>query len=235
MPKSHTKHMQKKQFILLVAFCIGFVTLSVAQPKNYNIRNGIGVIGGLTQYDIKTDNFATKSGNGFIGGMIATVDLPHKWYTVSYGLQFSQNSFEITGRPSAATVTQEQVEYELKAVQLAFLFHAKLLGDYLTIDLGPQLQYNSELELKDDSQSNYVINGFDALLAEDITPISQFNVNGVVGASAGIGNFKLRATYSYGFTNIFNKLNDQNLNVGGNADRFEGNQSMLSFALMITF
>ncbi|WP_298893643.1 outer membrane beta-barrel protein [uncultured Psychroserpens sp.] len=227
--------MQKKQFILLVAFCIGFVTLSVAQPKNYNIRNGIGVIGGLTQYDIKTDNFATKSGNGFIGGMIATVDLPHKWYTVSYGLQFSQNSFEITGRPSAATVTQEQVEYELKAVQLAFLFHAKLLGDYLTIDLGPQLQYNSELELKDDSQSNYVINGFDALLAEDITPISQFNVNGVVGASAGIGNFKLRATYSYGFTNIFNKLNDQNLNVGGNADRFEGNQSMLSFALMITF
>ncbi|WP_298899850.1 outer membrane beta-barrel protein [uncultured Psychroserpens sp.] len=227
--------MQKKQFILLVAFCIGFVTLSVAQPKNYNIRNGIGVIGGLTQYDIKTDNFATKSGNGFIGGMIATVDLPHKWYTVSYGLQFSQNSFEITGRPSAATVTQEQVEYELKAVQLAFLFHAKFLGDYLTIDLGPQLQYNSELELKDDSQNNYVINGFDALLAEDITPISQFNVNGVVGASAGIGNFKLRAAYSYGFTNIFNKLNDQNLNVGGNADRFEGNQSMLSFALMITF
>ena len=110
--------MQKKQFILLVAFCIGFVTVSVAQHKRYAIKNGIGVIGGLTQYDIATDNFTTKSGNGFIGGMIATVDLPHKWYTVSYGLQFSQNTFEITGRPSLATVTQAQMEYKLMAVQL---------------------------------------------------------------------------------------------------------------------
>jgi len=233
--KSHTKGMQKKQFILLVAFCIGFVTVSVAQHKRYAIKNGIGIIGGLTQYDIKTDNFATKSGNGFIGGMIATVDIPHKWYTVSYGLQFSQNSLEISGRPTLATITQEQIEYDLLAVQLAFMLHVKLIGDNLTIDLGPQLQYNSELELSDNSQSNFIIDGFDSLLAEDITKISQFNANGVVGASAGIGNFKLRATYSYGFTNILNKLNDQNLNVGGNADRFEGNQNMVSFALMITF
>ena len=235
MLKSHINHMQKKQFILLVVFCISFVTLTQAQHKRYAIKNGIGVIGGLTQYDIKTDNFSTKNGNGFIGGMVATVDIPHKWYTVSYGLQFSQNAFEITGRPSATTITQEQIEYELKVVQLAFMFHAKLLSDNLTLDLGPQLQYNSELELKDDNQNNFVIDGYDNLLAEAITPISQFNVNGVVGASAGIGNFKLRAAYSYGFTNIFKKLNDQNLNVGGNADRFEGNQSMLSFALMITF
>lgn len=227
--------MQKKQFILLVAFCIGFVTVSVAQHKRYKIKNGIGIIGGLTQYDITTDNFSTKSGNGFTLGMVATVDIPHKWYTVSYGLQFSQNTLEISGSPSLLSSTQEQIEYDLMAVQLAFMLHVKLLSDNLTLDLGPQLQYNSDLKLEDDSQSSHIISGYDALLAEDITGISPFNVNGVIGASAGIGNFKLRALYSYGFTNILKKLNDQNLNVGGNADRFEGNQNMLSFALMITF
>ncbi|WP_047549216.1 outer membrane beta-barrel protein [Psychroserpens sp. Hel_I_66] len=226
--------MQKKQFILLLTFCIGFVTITVAQHNTYKIKNGIGVIGGLTQYDIITDNFETKSGTGFIGGLVATVDIPHKWYTVSYGFQFSQNSIEITGRPSLTTITQEPIEYDIKMAQVAFLLHVKLLSDNLTLDLGPQLQYNSELELKNDDQKNFIIQGYDNLFAEDISDISKFNANGVVGASAGIGNFRLRATYSYGFTNIFGKLNDNDFNLN-NADRFEGNQSMLSFALMITF
>ncbi|WP_040279587.1 outer membrane beta-barrel protein [Psychroserpens damuponensis] len=226
--------MQKKQFILLVAFCLGFVTISLAQHNRYAIKNGIGLIGGLTQYDIKTDNFTTKSGDGFIGGMIATVELPHKWYTVSYGFQYAQNSLEITGRPSLTTITQEPIEYEIKTVQVAFLLHAKVLSDNLTIDFGPQLQYNTSLELKDDSQENFVIDGYDALLAKDITDISQFNVNGVIGASAGIANFRLRASYSYGFTNILGKLNDKSLTTTPSSEKFKGNQSMLSFALMIT-
>jgi hypothetical protein len=227
--------MQKKQFILLVVFCIGFVTILVAQHKRYAIKNGIGIMGGLTQYDIATDNFKTKSGNGFTGGLSATVDIPHKWYTVSYGFQFSQNTLEITGRPSLMTITEEQLEYNLMAVQVAFLLHVKLISDNLTIDVGPQLQYNGMLELDDDSKSNYIIDGFDSLLAEDISDISKFNANGVIGASAGIGNFKLRAIYSYGFTNILNKLNDQNLTITPSSEKFKGNQNMLSFVLMITF
>ena len=49
--------MQIKAFIVLVALSIGFVTIGVAQPQNFNIRNGIGIGGGLTQYDIITDYF----------------------------------------------------------------------------------------------------------------------------------------------------------------------------------
>lgn len=227
--------MQNKRFILLVVCCIGFVTISVAQHKRYAIKNGIGIMGGLTQYDIATDNFKTKSGNGFTGGLSATVDIPHKWYSVSYGFQFSQNSLEITGRPSLMTITEEQLDYNLMAVQVAFLLHVKIISENLTIDIGPQLQYNGMLELDDESKSNYIIDGFDSLLAEDISDISKFNANGVIGASAGIGNFKLRALYSYGFTNILNKLNDQNLTTTPSSETFNGNQSMLSFVLMITF
>lgn len=235
MLKSHTLQMQKKQFILLVAFCIAFVTVSTAQHKRYTIKNGIGIIGGLTQYDITTDNFITKSGSGFLGGMVATVDIPQKWFTVSYGLQFSQNSIEIEGRSSAISQQIELLEYDIMAVQLAFMLHVKLLSDNLTLDLGPQLQYNGQLDLKNSNQEGFFINGYDTLLAEDISDISPFNVNGVVGASAGIGNFRLRASYSYGFTNILRKLNDENLATTPSSDTFEGNQSMLAFALMITF
>lgn len=235
MLKSHTLQMQKKQFILLVAFCIAFVTVSTAQHKRYTIKNGIGLIGGLTQYDITTDNFVTKSGSGFLGGMIATVDIPQKWFTVSYGLQFSQNSIEIEGRSSAISQQIELLEYDIMAVQLAFMLHVKLISDNLTLDLGPQLQYNGQLDLKNSNQEGFFINGYDALLAEDISDISPFNVNGVVGASAGIGNFRLRASYSYGFTNILRKLNDENVATTPSSDKFEGNQSMLAFALMITF
>lgn len=235
MLKSHILQMQKKQFIVLVVFCIAFVTISNAQHTRYKIKNGIGIIGGLTQFDITTDNFKTQSGSGFIGGMVATVDIPHKWFTVSYGLQLSQSSIEIEGRSTATTLQIEQLEYDLMAVQLAFMLHVKLLSDNITLDVGPQLQYNGQLELKDSNQEGFLINGYDALFAEDISDISPFNVNGVVGASAGIGNFKLRATYSYGFTNIFRKLNDQDLTTTPSSEKFEGNQTMLAFALMITF
>ncbi len=227
--------MQKKQFIILVVFCIAFVTLSTAQHKRYTIKNGIGVVGGLTQYDITTNNFVTKSGSGFLGGMIATVDIPQKWFTVSYGLQFSQNSIEVEGRSLVNPLQVEQLEYDLMAIQLAFMLHVKLISDNLTLDVGPQLQYNGQLDLKNSNQKGYLINGYDTLLAEDIKDISPFNVNGVVGASAGIGSFKLRATYSYGFTNILNKLNDQNLTTTPLSKEFKGTQSMLAFALMITF
>ena len=71
-------------------------------------------------------------------------------------------------------------------------------------------------------------------MAKDITDISQFNVNGVVGISAGIGAFRIRAQYGYGLTNIFSKLNNNNLNTIGGKSTFKGNQQLLSLTAMIT-
>ena len=235
MLNSHTFQMQKKQFIVLVVICIAFVTLGHSQHKRYTIKNGIGLLGGLTQYDIKTDNFSTKSSSGFIGGLTATVDIPHKWFTVSYGLQLAQNSLEVEGRSSLLATNVEMLEYDIMTAQLSFVLHVKLLSDNLTLDVGPQLQYNGKLELNSDSQENFIINGYDSLLAKDISEVAPFNVNGLIGASAGIGSFKLRAMYSYGFTNILRKLNDEDLTTTPLSEDFEGNQSIFIAALQITF
>lgn len=226
--------MQIRPFILLVAISIGFVTMSFSQRRGMvYISNGIGIGGGLTRFDIKTDNFETKTGNGWVGAMAATLDLPHRWYTVSYGMQVSESNLEIMG--SNLTAPSKPLEYKLLAVQAQFLFHLKVAKDYLMLDAGPMLQYNSELELKDSSKENYSLEGYSNLLAKDIRDISKFNVNASVGATTGFSHFKLRVQYIYGLTNILNKLNDKNLDAGPSNEKFKGNQSMLAFMAFIYF
>ena len=226
----------KNKYIVLVVLLLGFVTLSFSQRRGHvNITNGLGVFGGLTQFDIATDNFETKAGNGWIGGFTATVDLPHRWYAVSYSIQLSENNLEISGRELPISTTSEMMEYKLMTVQAAFLFHLKIVKNNITLDAGPMLQYNGELELKDDAQENYIIDGYSALMANEISDISKFNVNGAIGATAGFDNFKIRAQYIYGFTNMLNKLNDQNLSTEPSNDNFKGNQQMIALSAMILF
>lgn len=226
--------MQIRQYIILVALSIGFVTTSFSQRRPHgtiNIVNGIGVGGGLTQFDIKTDNFETIKGNGWIGGMAATLDVPHRWYTVSYGMQVSESNLEIMG--INPILVSEPIEYKLMMVQAQFLFHAKIVSDYLMIDAGPMLQYNGKMDLKDESKKDYLINGYSVLTAKDLSDISKFNVNASIGATAGFNHFKIRVQYIYGVTNMFNKLNDQNLNTLPGNKAFKGNQSMLAFMAFI--
>lgn len=225
--------MKFRSRILLVAILIAFVTEIHAQPQNYNIRNGIGIQAGVSLFDIDTDNFITKQGTGFVGGMAATVDLPHKWYTISWGMLLSEQNFEISGRPSSLTA-EEMIEYKLKMVQLNFLFHAKVLGDAFTIDVGPQIQYNGELELKNSNHETYQINNYSGLSAQDITDISKINANAVAGISAGFGPIRLRAHYIYGITNMLNKLNNNSLEFTGENSEFKGNQNIITLTALIT-
>lgn len=227
--------MKFKHFILLVAFTLCFVTTTYSQHTTFAIKNGFGVMGGISQYDIITDNFVTKSRQGWVGGLSSTVDIPNEWYNLSFGMQISENNLEILGRTLENVAGNEIIEYKLMAVQLGFTYHAKVISNNVTIDFGPQLQYNSKLELKNNTQESYIINGYDSLTALDVSDISQFNVNGMAGISAGIGFFRIKAQYIYGFLNILNKLNDKNLNVGNATEKFKGNQSMLVFAAMFSF
>ncbi len=222
--------MKSKQFNLLVAILLLFVTNSFAQRPNYDIKNYIGIHGGITQFNIKTDNFETEKQNGFIAGLTGMVNVPHKWFDFSYGIQFSQNHVNIMGGKTDVD-GNESLEYKMSAVQLAVLLHAKILQQNLSIDFGPVIQANGFLELKDDAQDDYFVNGFDELHAKDLRDISKFNINGAIGATAGFKHFRIRAQYQYGFTNMLNKLND--LDIEG-AD-FKGNQSQLILTALVLF
>ncbi|MEL0455302.1 hypothetical protein WJN01_03595 [Flavobacteriaceae bacterium SZ-1-7] len=227
--------MNYNRLLLLVVFMLCFVTNNFAQKGNYPITNGISVTGGVTKFNILTDNFTTRETNGFIGGFLATVEIPVRWYDVSFGMQLSQNSVEVLGRPALVSTQEAFIDYKLLAVQVAMLMHVKVVPNYFTIDLGPMIQYNSKLEFNDKNQEGYYVNKYVNLTAEDITNISQFNFNGTIGASVGIKHIKLKAQYIYGFTNILKKLEKQELDLTGGNGRFKGNQSMLVLGATVSF
>lgn len=217
-----------KQLYLLVAILLLFVTNTFSQRPNYDIKNFIGIQGGITQFDIITDNFETEKQNGFIAGLTGIVNVPHKWFDFSYGIQFSQNHVNILGGTTDVD-GKESLEYKLSAAQLAVLLHAKILQQNLTIDFGPVIQANGFLELKDDAQDDYFVNGFNDLHAKDLRDISKFNINGAIGATAGFKHFRVRAQYQYGFTNMLNKLNA--LEIKGT--KFKGNHSQLVLTALV--
>lgn len=227
--------MKYNRLFLLVALMLCFVTKSFSQKGNFRISNGIGIIGGITQFDIDTDNFNTKSSNGFMGGLMATVDIPLRWYNVSFGMQLSESAIEVSGRPGLISTQEAFVEYKMFAAQVAMLLHVKVIPNHFTIDFGPMLQYNGRLEFKDKNQEGYYINNYTNLSAQDITNISQFNFNGALGASLGIKNFKLKAQYVYGLTNILKKLEGQDIDTVGGDSRFKGNQTMLVLGAVLSF
>lgn len=223
--------MRNKHIYLLVVFILLFVTVGFAQKPNYTIRNYIGIQAGISQFDIITDNFETEQSTGWSGGLMSMVHVPHKWYDFSYGIYFSDNKVDVFGRRNALSTDSQQLEYKLSAVQLMLLMHAKIFRENLMIDFGPSIQANGKLELQDMDQESYFINGFDTLQAKDIEEISKFNVNGVIGGSAGFRNFRFRVQYQYGFTNMLNKLNDD-LDLD---TKLKGNHSQLTFAVMVLF
>lgn len=230
--------MKNKSLLLLVVITLCFVTLSSAQRQRrkgtIDIVNGIAIGGGITQYDILTDDLDIINTDGWIVGMSATVDLPHKSFNLSYGMQISQNEIGLAAKPSELSLESVNVDYKILTAQLALLWHFKLGTDLVTLDVGPMLQYNSELEIKDKSLKPLLLNGFTTATAGDISDINNFNFNGAIGLTFGISHFKLRGQYMYGVTNILGSLNKQEFaKVEGK--QFKGNQSMLALTAMISF
>ena len=224
--------MQIRSPLLLVVFILGIVTCLQAQPKNYVIKNRYKIGGGITYFDMITDNFEAERGNGWMISAGIGAYLPNKWYDVSYNIQILQNTFEISGRVSDDVTGNDPIEYDIFAVQAGLVFHINILSNNLTFDLGPQLQYNSDLEVSNSETESYFINDYEMLQATDILDINNFNLNGMAGLTAGFGNFKVRAQYIYSVLNSFNKLND--LDSAGNTD-FKGNPSYLTLAAFIAF
>ena len=94
------------------------------------------------------------------------------------------------------------------------------------------LQYNSDLNLEDKTKETYIIDGYNSIRANDISDISNFNVNATIGLTTGFDSFKFIAQYIYGFTNILGKLNDKTFS---ETIDFKGNQNMLVFSAVVVF
>lgn len=206
------------KYLLFVTFFI-FFSLQVSAQNRRADYNRIGLTGGITFFDIATDDFVTQQTSGFLGGF-TTRGAYRNNFDIIYGINFSSQKVAIQANPGTNT---QFVNYTIQGAQLKLLASYHIIKYHLTLEFGPLLQVNGKMKLDSEREKDYLIEGFNNLRAEQIQNISPINGHLLGGLMAGFKSFKLSAHYQYGFTNTFNKLNSEGLE----RQDFKGNTSLI--------
>lgn len=214
--------------LIFVSLCFFFFQQTFAQ-KNYNGYNFLGIQGGITFFDIQTDDFVTKQQTGFVAGFTTRGAFRNNFDLV-YGLSFQSASVGVEGSSFLGTDTQN-IGYTIQGAQINFLGSYNIVVKHLSIEFGPVFDVNGKMKLDNDKYEDYILTGYNTLTAKDIQEISRFNVRLAAGLTAGLEHFRISAQYQYGVTNMLGKLNDRGLE---NND-FKGNSSTIVVMGVIYF
>ncbi len=201
-------------------FLFIFISLAVFSQYGYRDSNRIGITLGVNQFSLNTNNFKTKPGSGWNGGLSMRGNFYNDWDMV-YGMQFSENNFMVATNNLLSI--KEDVNYKLSSAKISMLLSYVFIENQLTIEIGPTVQVNGKLNL-DTNKENNIISGT-ALFAKDIIAISNVNFFPTIGITAGVKHLRANISYQYGINNMFGNLNNQNLgtNFKGNAGIINGN------------
>jgi len=207
-----------------ICFTIALVLISMAGFAQYEYRdsNRIGIFFGVNQFTLNTNDFQTKSGSGWNGGLSMRGNFYNDWDMV-YAMQFSENNFSVATK---RIFISEDANYKLASAQISLQLSYKIVENHLSFEFGPLVQVNGKLKV-DQSQENNIISGT-TLLAKDIVAISQFNFYPTVGITAGVRHVRLNVSYQYGINNMLGNLNNKNLGYS-----FKGNPGLLNGNLII--
>lgn len=196
--------------------------MSCFAQYDYRDANRIGIFFGVNQFTLNTNNFQTKPGSGWNGGLSMRGNFYNDWDMV-YAMQFSENNFSVDTNSGFIT---EDTNYKLASAQISLLWSYKIIENHLSLEFGPLVQVNGKLKI-DQSQENNIISGT-TLLAKDIVDISTFNFYPVIGITAGVRHVRLNISYQYGVNNMLGNLNSKNLGYS-----FKGNPGILNGNLII--
>lgn len=215
-------------FIFLLISC-------VASSQNYSRSgnyNRIGIQGKVGSITIDTDNFMVDGQSAFLGGFTTRGRLYNN-FGVVYGIDLLHSSLNVRGR-SIDELRQEDIRYTLIGAQLHILGSYNIIQDRIALDFGPALLVNGAMNIDRDQQQSALITGFQSLTAEDIQDISRVNPFGIIGITMGFTNIRFTAQYQVGLSNIFNKLNNNNLSsIDPNARDFKGRASLLTAGIVL--
>ncbi len=202
------------------SFLFVFTSLAVFSQYGYRDSNRIGITLGVNQFSLNTNNFQTKPGSGWNGGLSMRGNFYNNWDMV-YGMQFSENNFMVA--TNNLLTLKEDVNYNLSSAKISMLLSYVFIDNQLSIEFGPTVQINGKLKL-DSKHENNIISGT-ALFANDIIAISNVNFFPTIGITAGVKHLRANISYQYGINNMFGNLNSQNLGVNfkGNAGILNGN------------
>ncbi len=108
-----------------IALTTVFILISIAALAQYNYRdaNRIGITFGVNQFTLNTNNFQTKPGSGWNGGLSVRGNFYNDWDMV-YALQFSENNFTVATK--SFFLANEDVNYKLPSAQISLQLSYKL-------------------------------------------------------------------------------------------------------------
>lgn len=209
--------------ILLSTFFI-FVSYAVFSQHRRRDSNRIGINVGLNQFTLNTDNFNTKSGNGWNVGLSVRGNF-HNDFDIIYSIQFSENNFSV--ETNNLLLAKEDVNYKLPSAQISFQLSYVLIEHHLSFEFGPLVQVSGKFNI-DSSKENNIISGT-TLMAKDITDISRFHFYPVVGLTTGTKHIRLNVSYQYGINNMLDNLNSNG--IGG--AKLKGHPGILNGHLLL--
>ncbi len=216
---------------LTLALAILFISISQVQAqRNFKEFNVIGVSGGLTLYDINTDDFITTSRESYMLGFQMRGNVYNN-FDMIYGIAFYDTKIGISASSLPVVGNKEVLDFNMQSAQISILGGYKIIKEHLSVEVGPILNVNGKLTLKDTPFENYIVEGYNTLRAIDLEDVSKVNFHLAAGLTAGFRNFRVFGQYQYGVTNVLNKLNSQNLE----KDNFKGNSSLLTVGVTAYF
>jgi hypothetical protein len=208
---------------LFISFVFILLSSSVFAQYYYRDSNRIGIMVGVNQLSLNTNDFTTKPELGWNAGLSMRGNYYNNWDMV-YSIQFSENNFTVPTRKLG--LLAQDVNYKLASAQVSLQMSYRLIENHLTFEFGPIVQVNGKLKLDGDKENN-IINGT-TLLAKDIVDVSNFNFYPSVGITAGVKHFRFNVSYQYGLNNFLGNLNKDNLGVD-----FKGNPGILNGNIII--
>lgn len=208
-----------KNLLVLSVFLL-FSTTSIAQ-YGYRDSNRIGIIAGVNQFTLNTNNFTTKPGLGWNAGLSIRGNF-YNDFDMVYALQFSENNFSV---PTIGLGFKD-VNYKLPSAQVSLQLSYVIVEHVLSVEFGPIVQINGKLKLDPADELN-VISGT-TLLAKDIVDVSKFNFYPTIGVTAGLKHFRFNVSYQYGINNMLDNLNSKNLGYN-----FKGNPGIVNGTILL--
>lgn len=188
---------------------LSFLFFSIASSGQFKFKNGkrLGIVMGIHAADIKNKHVDFTSQIGISIGLMLSPNYEKKWNMI-YGLEYFRSSVSATIRTRGVGVNLTELDYELSGVQAKALVSYSVYKTHVSIELGPVLQFNSELKENLNTQGGFY-GASPAVNWNQFDKINKTNINGYFGISAG--NKKIRGIVfcQYGINNMFNKVNDQ--------------------------
>ena len=120
-------------------FLFIFTSLAVFSQYGYRDSNRIGITLGVNQFSLNTNNFQTKPGSGWNGGLSMRGNFYNNWDMV-YGMQFSENNFMVA--TNNLLTLKEDVNYKLSSAKISMLLSYVIIDNQLSIEFGPTVQIN---------------------------------------------------------------------------------------------